>query len=82
MLRRNTFLFAVLLLCGLGFALRLIQLDAKPFWFDEGLSVDLALAPPDDVLNTIDRLPLYYVLLHGWITVAGVSPFTFRFFSA
>ncbi len=82
MLRRNTFLFAVLLLYGLGFVLRLIQLDAKPFWFDEGLSVDLALAPPDDVLNTIDRPPLYYVLLQGWITVAGVSPFTFRFFSA
>lgn len=65
-----------------GFALRLYTLDAKPFWFDEGLSVDLALAPPDYVLNTIDRPPLYYMLLHGWIKIAGVSPFTFRFFSA
>jgi len=78
-LRITLLLLAVLIW---GFALRLYTLDAKPFWFDEGLSVDLALAPPDYVLNTIDRPPLYYVLLHGWIKIAGVGPFTFRFFSA
>ncbi len=72
----------LLVICGIGFALRVYQLDAKPFWFDEGLSVDLALAPPGYVLATIDRPPLYYLLLHGWIKLAGVSPYTFRFFSA
>jgi 4-amino-4-deoxy-L-arabinose transferase-like glycosyltransferase len=76
------FTIILLLMCGAGFALRLYQLDAKPFWFDEGLSVDLALAPPDYVIATIDRPPLYYLLLHGWIKLAGVNPYTFRFFSA
>ncbi len=36
--------FWVLLIIGLGFALRLYQLDARPFWFDEGLSVDYVFA--------------------------------------
>jgi uncharacterized membrane protein len=76
------FTILLLLICGVGFALRIYQLDAKPFWFDEGLSVDLALAPPDYVIATIDRPPLYYLLLHDWINLAGVSPYTFRFFSA
>jgi uncharacterized membrane protein len=76
------FTILLLLICGVGFALRIYELDAKPFWFDEGLSVDLALAPPDYVIATIDRPPLYYLLLHDWIKLAGVSPYTFRFFSA
>ena len=72
----------LLLACGLGFALRVWRLDAQPFWFDEGLSVDLALAPPRYVLETIDRPPLYYLSLHHWENAAGLSPFTLRFFSA
>jgi mannosyltransferase len=72
----------LLLACGLGFALCVWRLQAQPLWFDEGLSVDLALAPPRYVLETIDRPPLYYLLLHRWAGVAGLSPFTLRFFSA
>lgn len=72
----------LLLIIGLGFALRVYQLDARPFWFDEGISVDLAMAPPGYVLQTIDRPPVYYLLLHDWVSVAGVSSFALRFFSA
>ncbi len=79
-LRRGGWLFPFLT-CWLGFALRVFRLDAQPFWFDEGLTVDLALAPPLYVLQTIDRPPLYYPLMHTWVSVVGVSPFTFRFFS-
>jgi uncharacterized membrane protein len=69
-------------LCWFGFALRVYRLDAQSFWFDEWLSFDLARAPLLYAPATIDRPPLYYVLLHLWIRIAGVYPFTFRFFSA
>lgn len=72
----------LLLACWLGFALRIFRLAAQPFWFDEGLTVDLALASPLYVLETIDRPPLYYLLMHAWVSVAGSTSFTLRFFSA
>jgi mannosyltransferase len=71
-----------ILACWLGFALRVFRLEMQPFWFDEGLTVDLALASPLYVLETIDRPPLYYLLVHAWVSVAGNTPFAFRFFSA
>ena len=74
-------LFLLLLIVSLGFALRLYHLDTRPFWFDENLTVDLAAAPPRYVLDTIDRPPLYYILLHEWTSLVGSSPFTLRFFS-
>ncbi len=67
---RRVLRFAPLLLCWLGFALRVFRLDAQPLWFDEWLTVDLALAPPRYVLQTIDRPPMYYVLLHAWTLAA------------
>ncbi|HEY4724274.1 MAG TPA: glycosyltransferase family 39 protein, partial [Anaerolineae bacterium] len=79
---QRRYFYLLLLIIGLGFALRVYQLDAKPFWFDEGISADLAMAPPGYVLQTIDRPPMYYLLLRDWTGVAGVSPFALRFFSA
>ncbi|CAG0934145.1 hypothetical protein TFLX_03364 [Thermoflexales bacterium] len=81
MAQRRAF-YLMLLIVGLSFALRLYRLDTRPFWFDEGITVDLAMAPPSYVLHTIDRPPLYYLLLHEWVNLAGVSPFALRFFSA
>ena len=80
MTQRRSF-YLVLLIIGLGFALRLYQLDARPFWFDENITVDLAVAPPNYVFETIDRPPVYYLLLHVWTGFVGSSPFTLRFFS-
>ncbi len=74
--------YLVLLIIGLGFALRTYQLDARPFWFDEGLTVDLAAAPGGYVIDTIDRPPVYYLLMHEWTALVGASPFALRFFSA
>jgi len=78
----NLSCLTLLALFCLGFALRVYRLDAQSFWFDEWLSFDLARAPLFYAPATIDRPPLYYVLLHLWIRAAGVYPFTFRFFSA
>ena len=43
-------------------------------WLDEALSVDIARLPIGDIAAALKRdghPPLYYVLLHGWIEVAG-----------
>ncbi|MBN1310776.1 MAG: glycosyltransferase family 39 protein [Anaerolineae bacterium] len=74
--------YPLFLICWLGFTLRVSWLDRQPFWFDEGLTVDLVLASPLYVLETIDRPPLYYLLVHAWVGVVGNVPFAFRFFSA
>jgi mannosyltransferase len=46
------------------------------FWIDEGLSVGISDRPLGDILDAL-RLdgspPLYYLLLHGWMQVAGSS---------
>jgi len=75
--RRNARQWAGLaILLVLAAALRFYRLDAQSLWNDEGTSV--ALAQRD--LATIARHasydihpPLYYYLLHGWISVAGTS---------
>ncbi|MBN2002889.1 MAG: glycosyltransferase family 39 protein [Anaerolineae bacterium] len=80
-MKKYASLVLLLALCWLGFALRVCRLDAQPFWFDEWLSYDLARAPLFYAPATLDRPPLFYVLLHLWIKVAGTTPFAFRFFS-
>lgn len=75
----------ILLLLGLGVILRLCRLDWQPLWADEGYSVYFAT-------ETLPRLlwltahdihpPLYYVLLHGWLTVwSAPDPLRLRLFS-
>lgn len=76
-------LLAAILFLALG--LRLYRLNAQSLWNDEGTSV--ALAQRD--LATIARHaaadihpPLYYYLLHFWVSLAGTSEFAVRSLSA
>lgn len=67
-----------------AFALRLFRLDAQSIWWDEGISLHLATSPLPVLLT--DRLnnihpPLYFILLKGWTTLVGVSPFAARYLS-
>src|SRR5918992_5959561 len=46
------------------------------FWIDEGLSVGIAdrpLGEIPDALRLDGSPPLYYVILHGWMQLAGTS---------
>src|SRR5215210_7164648 len=46
------------------------------FWIDEGLSVGIADRPLSEIpaaLRLDGSPPLYYVLLHLWISVVGTS---------
>jgi hypothetical protein len=64
---------ALLVLMGLSLLLRTRALLAG-FWIDEGLSVGIASHPLTDIPSVL-RLdgspPLYYMLLHVWISVFG-----------
>lgn len=66
-------------------ALRVAGLGRKSIWFDEAASVGFAALPLPDVLrataNDVNP-PLYYVLLHVWLPVAGNSELLLRLPSA
>jgi len=76
----------------IAFAVRLVRLQARPLWYDEAFAVLYAsLSPARMVYGTVtpaagagaaDVHPLlYYFLLHGWMALAGRSPFAVRFLS-
>jgi len=75
----------LLAVCLLSFFLRLFLLDAQSLWWDEAISLHLATSTVADLLA--DRAahvhpPLYFLLLKGWVALAGTSAFSARFFSA
>ena len=75
----------LLIICCLSFALRLYLLDAQSIWWDEAISLHLATSTVTDLLA--DRAahvhpPLYFLLLKGWVALAGTSAYSARFFSA
>jgi 4-amino-4-deoxy-L-arabinose transferase and related glycosyltransferases of PMT family len=66
------------LLCGgivlIALALNLYKLGAPSLWFDETFSVELARQPLPVLWHIIfgpePNMELYYLLLHGWLSVA------------
>ncbi|MCW5851395.1 MAG: glycosyltransferase family 39 protein, partial [Anaerolineae bacterium] len=74
---------AALVVLAAAFALRLYRLDAQSLWWDEALSLKLALASgiewrPADAGHP----PLYdYFVLKPWVWLAGPSEFAARFLS-
>ena len=87
-MRRNGPVAAILLL---GFALRLIRLDARYIWYDEAFSILYSgkrlaailygtIAQVDGAAADVHPLG-YYFLLHFWQAVFGDSVFAVRFLS-
>jgi len=79
--KNHFWLFVALLV---AFALRVYRLDAQSLWNDEGTSIALASLNLDAIINGAARdihPPLYYLLLHFWMQLAGVSEFAARFLS-
>ena len=67
---------AVAALTGLATVLRLRALTA-PYWIDEGISVGIASHPLGEIpglLRLDGSPPLYYVVLHVWISLFGSAP--------
>lgn len=56
----------------LGIVLRFVT--RSPLWLDEALSVNIARLPLGDITGALrhdGHPPLYYLLLHGWMSVFG-----------
>ncbi|MCS6802002.1 MAG: glycosyltransferase family 39 protein [Chloroflexota bacterium] len=77
---------ALLVPCGLtllAFALRVTTLTAQSVWNDEAGSLWHARQPVAAIVAGVepDHLPLYFLLLKGWVALAGASDFAARFSS-
>jgi len=74
----------LLLIMLLAFALRLYRLGYQSIWYDEAVSIHLAMKDLKGLtLHTAGDIhpPLYYYLLHFWILMAGPSEFSTAFLS-
>jgi 4-amino-4-deoxy-L-arabinose transferase-like glycosyltransferase len=75
---------AVLMLTLLAFGLRLHRLDFQPLWGDEGWSFYFGSMSLNQMVQlTAEDIhpPLYYILLGGWLRLAGSTPVAARFMS-
>ncbi|MFN8532327.1 MAG: glycosyltransferase family 39 protein [Dehalococcoidia bacterium] len=74
---------AIALICLAAFGVRVWTLTAQSAWNDEAGSVWHAQHPLGVILAGLepDHLPLYFLLLKGWLGLAGDGDFPARFFS-
>jgi mannosyltransferase len=77
--------WALAVVVGLAFALRVIGLDGQSLWRDEVDAIRFAQFPLPDLLRTFvtpgQNGPLYFLLLRPWLGLAGQSEFALRFLS-
>lgn len=71
----------MLMVLLLAYALRAYHLDYQSLWSDEGISLLRASLSLPEMLAEMPRehMPGYFVLLHGWLRLAGESDFSLRF---
>ncbi len=85
--RRKTLILLVwCLLLMLAWGLWLWHLDASDLTFDEAATYFVAHRPLLEILEYLrgavrEHPPVYYLLIHGWMALAGTSEFSLRFFS-
>jgi mannosyltransferase len=74
----------LLVIAAIAVALRLPYLESRSLWFDEASSWRTASFPPAEMMRSLRlnvHLPLYYLLLKGWMEVFGESVPALREFS-
>jgi hypothetical protein len=75
----------VIIITLIGGGLRVLLLDHKGMWLDETFSVWLANHSVADMLQWMVKIdqhpPLYYLLLHYWVTLNGDTPYYVRLLS-
>ena len=83
MRHRGLFSTLALLVGLLAFALRVYNLQGQSLWHDEGASLYYASLPPATMVAEVAELgeipPLYYLLLHFWLPLAGDGEAALRF---
>jgi mannosyltransferase len=82
----NRSYLAVLLIFLLGISLRLYDLGAESIWWDEAYAIKVMAQPgPLDIIRLSsgdNNPPLYYLVLHYWMLMAGSSEVAVRLPSA
>jgi mannosyltransferase len=82
---RFSCLAAVVSLVLIAFVLRAISLDNQSLWRDEVDAMRFATVPLGEVLSNFARPgwngPFYFLVLRGWIALAGTSEYAMRFLS-
>lgn len=75
--------YALLIIILVAFFLRVSSITFQSLWRDEVDAIRFAMAPLSDLLKTLTQPgyngPLYFLMLRGWIGVAGQSEFALRF---
>ena len=74
------------LLLLLAWSLWLYRLDASDLTFDETATYSVAHRPLLEILSYLrqavrEHPPVYYLLIHAWMMLAGAGEFSLRFFS-
>jgi 4-amino-4-deoxy-L-arabinose transferase-like glycosyltransferase len=85
-LASRTWRWLVLLLVLLGVGLRLVNMSGQELRSDEAFSYLFAHGPIEDIVPALieqgdPHSPFHYLLLHGWIKLAGDSEFSMRYLS-
>jgi len=81
-IKENRIQVSLLLILILGLFLRLYHLGVPSLWFDELMTAGRIDYP---IIQMVKNLfvspfpPLYYVLMHLWVSIFGVSEITLRF---
>ena len=72
-----------LLVVLLSFGLRLYHLRTQSLWYDEAFSVWLSRQSPAQIVANVElgHTPFYFLLLHGWMLLAGQSEQAIRYLS-
>ena len=74
---------ALLALILAAFLLRVLYLDGQSLWRDEVDVIRFANAPLPQLVRGLTQAqhngPLYYVMMHGWLHLAGDSEFALRY---
>lgn len=84
--RSHIRLLLLVVLCGLGFALRLHHLDFHALWWDEGITVyfapltPLAMAQAAALFKDLNP-PAYRMTVGLWMRLVGPTPFSVRYVS-
>lgn len=74
----------VIAILAIALVVRIYNIDRPPLWYDEAYAFLVATSSPAQIIDVLKRdsgPPLYYFLLHYWITLFGESELVTRLLS-